>query len=315
MKIVWIFSFLAFFCTLKINAQNITTATIDQVVAGMKNITYVVLPEKVSTEVVKVEYQKIVADTVVETENQEAKKIADESEFNKALRAAVNNFWKVTKFEFINQEEFEEKKLDPTCSFIFLSKIRESFDDTRIEFSYLIYAIGSPKAKKVEKMPWIAAIPVSYHSIGSEYYNYKIAGLVKFLQNHADYAANNPNLTKESIEKYYNDKNREIKDFVLYVLAEDLTSKVYTEAQISEIYPGEVKVVTQAEIRDALKKDDQNIVFFHKVGPEHTKEDGICRKYVITAKGGELLYYLEDDIIKSRPEGLLEYDLKQFKRK
>lgn len=316
MKKVLVFSF-SMFLYCQLNAQVMTTATTSQVVAGLKNTTYVVLTEKESEDKVNIEYQKITNDTIIETENNAAKKEVDDSEFNKELRSAVKSFWKVTKYEFINEQEFEKKRLDPTCSFIFQSKIKEDMDGEKVEFNYLIFAVGSAKAKKIEKMPWIAAIPLSYNSIDAEYYNYKLAGLVKFLQTHADYAANNSDLTKESIEKYYSKKNKEIKDYILYVIPEDLTTKVYTEEQINnKLYSGEVKIVDQATIQEAIKKSDPNAVFFHKVGPERTKKDtGLCRKYIITAKGGELLYYLEEEITKSKPEGLLESDFKQFNKK
>jgi hypothetical protein len=302
--------------SINISAQHLvySTASIDQAAQALKTKTYVVLLEQEQLEKTNVIYEKIQTETVVESGKKADLSEFEDNEFNKQLKFGMKTFWKATKFEFIKAEEFEQKRMDPASSFIFLYNLKTKFKEEKTYVNYLVFALGG-KAKRIDKMPWVAAVPLSYGNVGPEYYTYKIAGLIQFLQNLADYVANNPNQTKESIEKYFNKRNKEVKDYKLYVLADDLTKSVYTNEQIEKYYQGEVVIVDQKQIEEAIKKQDPNIAYVHKAGPERTKSElAFNVKMILTAKGGECLYIREDEIWKKEPEGMLEKDFKALKK-
>ncbi len=163
-------------------------------------------------------------------------------------------------------------------------------------------------------MNWLAGIPLSYSNVSSQYYTYKLPGLVQFLENHLEYVFMNGVVDEKKVTSHYNEKTKEIKHGVLYLLAEDLTAKVFDQEAIAKVYNGEVKIVTQKQINAAIKKQDPNILYFHKVGPEKIEDTGICRKYIFAAKGGELVYISVHKITKSNTEGLLVSDFKQFNK-
>lgn len=302
--------------SINISAQHLvySTASIDQAAQALKTKTYVVLLEQEQLEKTNVIYEKIQTETVVESGKKADLSEFEDNEFNKQLKFGMKTFWKATKFEFIKAEEFEQKRMDPASSFIFLYNMKTKYKEEKTYVNYLVFALGG-KAKRIDKMPWVAAVPLSYGNVGPEYYTYKIAGLIQFLQNLADYVANNPNQTKESIEKYFNKRNKEVKDYKLYVLADDLTKSVYTNEQIEKFYQGEVVIVDQKQIEEAIKKQDPNVAYVHKAGPERTKSElAFNVKMILTAKGGECLYIREDEIWKKEPEGMLEKDFKALKK-
>jgi hypothetical protein len=302
--------------SINISAQHLvySTASIDQAAQALKTKTYVVLLEQEQLEKTNVIYEKIQTETVVESGKKADLSEFEDNEFNKQLKFGMKTFWKATKFEFIKAEEFEQKRMDPASSFIFLYNMKTKYKEEKTYVNYLVFALGG-KAKRIDKMPWVAAVPLSYGNVGPEYYTYKIAGLIQFLQNLADYVANNPNQTKESIEKYFNKRNKEVKDYKLYVLADDLTKSVYTNEQIEKYYQGEVVIVDQKQIEEAIKKQDPNVAYVHKAGPERTKSElAFNVKMILTAKGGECLYIREDEIWKKEPEGMLEKDFKALKK-
>jgi hypothetical protein len=286
-----------------------TNATPGDIGMLSKATLYVVLQGKEVTTNVK--YSRIENDSLVESEKKRVTE-SEETNFNKTMKFAMKNLWKASKYIFITEEEFEEKKSDAGAYFLFISKMKIVDKETHW-LDYLILAKGG-KAKKADKMPWLAAIPVSFSNVSEQYYLYKLPGLVQFLQAHMDYVYNNSPVTEKSIEEYYNKKTKEIKHGTLYLLQEELTNKVYDMDAIEKIYSGSIKFVEQKDIDEAIRKQDPNVLYLHKVGPEKTVEGGFCRKFILAAKGGELLYINEHKISKSFPDGLIEYDFKQFKK-
>ncbi|MDQ3190691.1 MAG: hypothetical protein M3Q58_03780 [Bacteroidota bacterium] len=290
--------------------SQVSTAVSSDVSAFKKSVLYVVLEGNTTTTNVK--YTKVVDEVEIETENKEL--VEDvESEYNKAVRYAMKHLWKINKFEYITENEFEEKKFDAGSYFLINAK-HKTEDKEPVELNYLLIVEGGKKAKKVAKMNWLAGIPLAYNNVSSQYYTYKLPGLIQFLQNHLEFIFINGPSDEKKILAHYNGKTKEIKHGVLYVLAEDLTAKVFDQEAIAKVYSGEVKIVTQKQINAAIKKQDPNILYFHKVGPEKIEDTGICRKYILAAKGGELVYISEDKISKSNPEGLLNSDFKQFNK-
>ena len=43
-------------------------------------------------------------------------------EFNSIIKTVMQQEWKVTEFDFVTDEEFEKKRLDPQYSFIYMSQ-------------------------------------------------------------------------------------------------------------------------------------------------------------------------------------------------
>jgi hypothetical protein len=291
--------------------SQISTVTSSEISAFKKGKLYVVLNG--GTSQTNVKYSLTVGDSVVSSDKKNVSESVD-SDYNKAMRSAIKNFWKFTKeYEFITEQEFETKKMENNTYFLLPVKIKTT-DKEPILLNYLMIVKGGPKSKKVEKMPVMAGIPLSYFSVSDQYYNYKLGALVQFLQTHMEFIFLSGPQEEKKVLAHYNGKSKEIKHGTLYVQFEDLTEKVFDLDAISKFYKGEVKIVDQGEIAKAIKKQDPNVLILHKVSPERTSTSGICKKYIISAKGGELLYIDEHSISKSNPEGLLDKDFKAFSK-
>lgn len=290
-----------------------TNADINEVETAKRNKTYVVL-NKTRKAVVNVEYEKIEVENVTDAGNRDMEIDKDDTGFNQAMKEAFKTFWKFGEYEFIDYDEFETARLDPEKSFVFIHSTKEMLGSEKIYFGYLVYALGSKKARtKPEKMPWVASIPLTYGEISDEYYNYKLGMLVQFLQTHTDLILDTPGYTNDDVIKNYNKRSSEIKDYTLYVLQEDLTEKVYDLDDIEKVYPYDVYIVSQKEIKEMIYNKKDDALFLHKAGPEKTNlEFGTTRKFIMSLKGGEIYYMSEDYIRKKSPEGFLESDFKKI---
>ncbi|MBA3900383.1 MAG: hypothetical protein H0X62_09280 [Bacteroidetes bacterium] len=283
-------------------------------IAALRKKTIYVVIQGGTPILTNVKYSKVVGEN--ESTGKKEKDVEEattDTEYNKAIRFAMTNFWRVNKAEFITEEEFEEKRLVNNNFFIHIMEYKTK-DKVPAKLNILAITKGGPKYKKVDKMPILAAIPLSYLNIPEAEYVYKIPAFVQFLQDHLDYEFQNAPVDEKKMLKHYNDKSKEIKDGTLYVVSEDLTKKVFDIDVIHKFYKGDVMIVEPAEIEKAIKMQDAHVTFVHVVSPRKSVDSGLCRKYVFAAKGGELLYMSEHNVSKGGEEGLQDGDFKSFSK-
>ena len=164
-------------------------------------------------------------------------------------------------------------------------------------------------------MPDLCAVPVSYKNVGEEYYIYKLAILVRFMQNHIKLITENPDIISSNVFKHYNDNIQNIKGKTLYLLENELDKEVNSAARIKKVYPEKFKIVTKEDIEEAINNRDPNVVFLHKVGPEGTKVNARCYKIVIGAADAKFYYFDYHKIDEKTPDGFLESDFKKLAKK
>jgi hypothetical protein len=291
--------------------SQISTAAPADIASLKKNKIYVVLQGGIETKT-NVKYSKVEGENETETSNKNSAKTANEdTEYNKAIRFAMTNFWKASKVEYISESDFEQKRLENNAYFISPMKYK-TLDKEPVTLNILAVTKGGPKYKKADKMPILAGVPLGYFNVNEANYVYKIPAFVQFLQIHMDYVFQNSPVDQKKMLNHYNSKTRDMKDGTLYVVNEDLTAKVNDIDVIGKYYKGDVMIVEPTEIEQAIKSQDSHVVFAHVVGPQ--KAEGFCRKYIFAAKGGELLFMSEHNVSKSSPEGLLESDFKQMNK-
>jgi hypothetical protein len=310
---------------IQLNAQTtfkFTTAKNSEITAALKNTTYVLLSKPKSEEKMKVSYQKIANEDVVEDQADSNMEIDPESDYNNVLKNSIQKFWKITKFEFIDDAKFEQMRTDPSKNFIFTYEQKEKDGEQKYTTLNLCFAIGG-NAAKPDKMKRIAGIQFIYGKQEAEFSSWKIPGLVKFLQSHAQFAAENEGLNGEDGQRkvvtLYNKNKAMVKALKLYLPQTDLTDKVFTAEAIADIYKGEVEITSDpAEIKELIMKGEE-IAWLHKVGPEGglvTKQGekfGNTIKIILNGKTGEIMYIWEDSISKKKPEGFLKDDFKELK--
>jgi hypothetical protein len=235
-------------------------------------------------------------------------------EYNMVIKEVMQQEWKVTKFEFISFKQFEELRKDPQYSFIYMSEVTFEKDKTDAQYRFLQLSLGGDYMR-INQMPDIASVPLAYYGLDEDNYIYKLAILVRFLQNHALLVKEHPEIESQNVLEYYNNNIKDIKSKTLYLLEDELAPDVNSTARIKKIYPYPFKIVSKEDITEAIKNRDDKIVFLHKVGPEGTKINARCYKIVIGAADANFYYFDYHKISEKEPDGFLASDFKKVIRK
>jgi len=233
------------------------------------------------------------------------------SDFNFKIKAVMKNVWNVTEFEFITDQEFEEKKSDPSYSFLVSTVVTFDADKTKARYNFLSLLLGEAD-KDVRDLPDLCSIPLSYLRVEDDSYAYKMDAFVRFIQDHVNLMHKQPELIKANVFKHYNKNTQSLKNKTLLLVKEDLPKTHNTQQKIQRYYPYDLKIVSQEEVMEAIERKDPNVVFMHKVGPEGTKYHARCYKILIGAGDSKFYYFDYHMVSKKKPDGLLQSDLKKM---
>jgi hypothetical protein len=232
------------------------------------------------------------------------------SDYNIKVQDAVKKYWTITPTEFITQNDFQKKRMDANNSFLILSDVVFTNDFLQAKYSFFSLLLGG-KYQVIDQMPVLGAVPISYSEAPQESSMYKLGAILKFLQAHILRLKANPELVKEDLYKIYNNDQQTIKDKTLYLVKEEMSKDLNTDAKVKAIYPDKFKFVTRDELEEAIDKNEDGIVFLHKVGPEGTKKRARC--YILILGTDSKMYYFDWHMITDRkPDSMLEEDFKKL---
>ena len=232
-------------------------------------------------------------------------------EYNSIIKKVMEQEWKITEYDFISSKDFDKKRLDPQYSFIYMSRVTFENDKTDAEYRFLQLSLGGDYFR-LNEMPDIASVPLAYYDVEEDRYAYKLAIILRFMQNHARLIREHPEIVSQNVFKHYNENIQEIKDKTFYVLKEELGADVNTEAKIKKVYPYKFKLVTTEDIEQAIRDQDPDVVFLHKVGPEGTKINARCYNVIIGAADAKFYYFDYHKISDKNPDGFLSSDFKNL---
>jgi len=232
-------------------------------------------------------------------------------EYNYIIKDIMKKEWTISEYDFISSGEFEEKRKDPQYSFIYMAQVTFESDKTDASYRFLHLSIGGDYFR-MNEMPDIVAVPLAYYDVEEENYSYKLALLVRFMQNHVKLISEHPEIVSANVFKHYNDNIKDIRDKTLYILESELTNEVNSAARIKKVYPYKFKIATREEIAEAIEKRDPDMVFLHKVGPEGTKLNARCYKVIIGAADANFYYFDYHSVSDKNPDGFLESDFKKL---
>jgi hypothetical protein len=232
-------------------------------------------------------------------------------EYNSIIKKVMQQEWNITEYGFITSKEFEQKRMDAQYSFIYMSRVTFESDKTDASYRFLHLSVGGDYYR-LNEMPDIASVPLAYYDVEEESYAYKLAILVRFLQNHAKLLKEHPEIISANVFKHYNDNIKDIKGKTLYLLQEELAPSVNSVARIKKVYPYKFEIVTMEDIEQAIKDRNPDVVFLHKVGPEGTKLDARCYNVIIGAADANFYYFDYHKISDKNPDGFLESDFKNL---
>ena len=233
------------------------------------------------------------------------------SDFNYKIKEVVQKDWTLTDYDFISEDEFEQRKGDPEYSFLLETTVTFDKDKTKVRYSFLSLLLGEP-GKNVRDLPDLCSIPLAYYRAGDESSFYKMDAFIRFIQNHVKLMSENPGLITENVLRYYNKNTKSLKDKTLLLVAEDLEPAINTESKIRKVYPYDVKIVSRDEVMEAIETKDPDAVFLHKVGPEGTRYKARCYKILMGAADAQLYYFDYHMVTTKKRDYLLEKDLKKM---
>jgi hypothetical protein len=234
------------------------------------------------------------------------------SAYNVYIKDAVRLFWKLTPYEFIDGNEFNIRRLNPSYSFIVLTETNFESDKTNSVFNFINLLQGKD-VDKLGQMPEICAIPLSYAGEDDFVYSYKLGAILEFMQKHALLIKEDPTRTGRQYLKYYNENIPDITNKTILIRQEDLSPDIGTIKRIKAICSYNIVIATEDEIMEAIETRAPNTVFLHKVGPVGEKKgEGYCFKMFIGTDDAKVYYYDLHTISKTNPNGLLPSDLKRL---
>jgi hypothetical protein len=225
--------------------------------------------------------------------------------YNAYIRDAVQKYWKSTSYEFIDHNEFEQRRTDKKYSFIVLMDEAYDKDPGGVSYRYINLILGDPSGN-LTKMPEFCSIPLSYAGDDGVDYEYVIPEIVKFMQIHV------LNLEKDRFSisingmKYYNKSG--FKDKVLLLNKDKMAPNLNSPEKIKAVYPYNIKLLTTDEIQEEISAKQPNTLFHFHVGPPKNAGSGKCFEMIFDPEGN-MYYYSSRKITNDNVDG---FNLKDF---
>lgn len=234
------------------------------------------------------------------------------SAYNSIIKDAMEQYWTITPFEFIDVGEFNTRNTDKRYSFIVLTETNYEKDKTRSVYKFINLLQGK-RVEKLGQMPEICAVPLAYSGEDDLEYGYKLGAILEFMQKHARLIIEDPSKTGRKYLKYYNENIPRISSKTILAKEEDLSPQINTPERVQAYYSGSFRIVGEEEIVKAIEDKAPGVLILHKVSPVgETKDSGYCFKMLIGTDDAEMYYYDMHTISKANPDGLLPADLKKM---
>jgi len=235
------------------------------------------------------------------------------SAWNSFIKKAVNSFWTITPYEFINIVEFNKRRTDPAWSFIVLTQTHFERDKTGGLFNF-INLIQGKKVRDLSDNPEICAVPLSFAGEDDMEYGYKLGVILAFMQKHAKLISEDPSITGRRYLRFYNNNAPEVVNKTILAKKEDLAPDINSIEAIKAIYPFPFKIVDEEEIVKAINEKSPATLILHRVGPTDNRTGSFCFKILIGADDSNMYYFGQHRISSNNPNAFLESDLRRLAR-
>jgi len=212
------------------------------------------------------------------------------SEYNFEIKDAIEKYWDITEFEFIQFRDFGDKSRDLNGSFLYTAAVSFEKDRSNARYLFLCLSLGGDYPS-LDEMKDITNLPLSYYGVDEDHYSYKLGTIIRFMQDHIRLITADPGMVSQNVFKHYNENMADIRGKTLYLVEEELDKDVSTEARIGAIYPLPVQIVDRDRIRELIMEGDEQAVFLHKVGPEGRQMEARVYKILIGAGDSKFYYF------------------------
>jgi hypothetical protein len=225
------------------------------------------------------------------------------SEYNEMIKECVRKSWRITKYDFIDQSEFESKRTDPNSSFLIVSEVKFPSEKNVATYDFISIILGG-NYPSINEMPEVCTFPLNYTDAGDDNSVYKLPVIIGFFNQHIKNIQENPKLLKDKKYKFYTKQKKNIAKKTFYLVADEQLPDLNTAQKIRPSYSGKIVMIGQDELANLIRKRATNVVFLHKVGPSDPALLG-TRCYIIVMGTDNTLYYFNyHKISASAPNGL-----------
>lgn len=236
------------------------------------------------------------------------------SDYNDAIKVAVEKFWTITPVKYVKASEFEKLRHDDDKSFLVVNIAYFDNDDTKFEF--MILSLGGSKYKTVDDMPTLCAVPLCYYGDeDEEKYVYKLGAMVKHCQTHVDICHKHPELKKETVLDYYINNASNPADKKLYLLKDEVSEDLRSNSALKEAYPYDAEFVTSERIEELINENDDKALIALIINPFEGSGLQYCFKLIIDVKEGMIYYYDFQKLKKNTYGYITSDDLKKISKK
>lgn len=213
------------------------------------------------------------------------------SPYNQILDKAIRKHWAITPYTFITEDElpFYEGKAEYS---LFLKndnvqtvkKVRRTFTIKNNNLG--IYLNDFPTLQRYSASDAVAYIKLQdvndYRA-----YLYKLEGLIQGLHTYLSSFLNNYEVTRDNLDdlevEHFNARNQEIKEYMLYINANELPQGIEDADKLKKYYKHNVLIVSEDDIERAIADQEEGVAYLH-LYPR------VKKIQVVTTNGGEVLY-------------------------
>ena len=221
------------------------------------------------------------------------------SEYNTAIKDAIQKNWRTTQFDFITLAEFEVQRLDPTKSFLIYTETTFPKDKNPIAYDFVSIVLGGNYAT-VEQMPEVCSFPICVSdSDGDEAY-YKLPIIIGFLNKHVKDMQTNAALLKDKKYAWHAKQSGNMAKKTLYLIADEQLPECNTAQKLKAVYRGKTVFLAQEELANLIRKRAINVAFLHKVAPIHAENEQGARCYIIFMGTDNALYHFSYHTISEK---------------
>jgi hypothetical protein len=236
------------------------------------------------------------------------------SDYNYEIKDAIEKYWTITPYEFLEHDDFAEKSMDLNASFLYTAAVNFEKDKSRTRYMFLCLSLGGPDHETLDELKDITNIPLGYYGVDEDHYTYKLGTLIRFLQKHVNLLISDPALVSQNVFQYYNENMGDLSKKTLYLVEDEIDPKIASEAKIREIYPYDFQIVDREKIKELIMDGDENAVFLHKVGPEGKKLEARVYKVIIGVADANFYYYNYHKVSDKNPDAMIMNDFRRISK-
>lgn len=226
------------------------------------------------------------------------------------LRDAVNKGWRISPFEFCTMEEYNKIKED--TNYFFLLRVDGRFrNELEPKVEYLTLVKGGPEIKKgIYSSHNIITLPLQEIDDNSGTNLYLLPMYIDLIQNHIYKVQKDISLAFKG-NAIYSNKVSDIKGMGLLFSMDHLNYKL-PNSDFVELFNGNVKLVTEQEIEDAIINSSPNTVVSLLIEPKGGSRGSYCYKLLIGTESHELYFFRRHKISKRVPLGFTKEDIRKI---